>query len=64
MKHSYLETLSIDKGNLTDTRTIIRSTYQLPYICCSWVFLSFLMFGLGYLTKDHFFTNCEPDGSL
>jgi hypothetical protein len=56
--------LTMDENLLSDTRPIILHNYRLCTLISSCVFVGLLSFGLGYLTRDQYFIDCECDGSL
>ena len=56
--------LSMDENLLSDTRPIILHNYRLCTLISSCLLVGLLSFGLGYLTRDQYFIDCECDGSL
>jgi hypothetical protein len=56
--------LTMDENLLTDTRPIILHNYRLCTLISSCLLVGLVTFGLGYLTRDQYFTDSECDGSL
>ena len=58
--------LTVDENLLTDTRPIILHNYRLCTVITSCLLVGLVTFGIGYLTRDQYSTECECvcDGSV
>ncbi len=58
--------LTIDENLLDDTRPIILHNYRLCTVITSCLLVGLVTFGVGYLTRDQYSTECECvcDGSV
>ena len=58
--------LTMDETLLDDTRPIILHNYRLCTVIVSSLFVGAIAFGLGYVTRDQYITDCHCicDGSM
>ena len=58
--------LTMDETLLDDTRPIILHNYRLCTVILSSLLVGAISFGLGYVTRDQYITDCDCicDGSL
>ena len=56
--------LTMDDTLLDDTRPIILHNYRLCTVILSSLLVGAISFGLGYVTRDQYITDCICDGSL
>jgi hypothetical protein len=58
--------LTVDENLLDDTRPIILHNYRLCTVITSCLLVGLFTFGVGYLTRDQYSTECECvcDGSV
>ena len=58
--------LTVDENLLDDTRPIILHNYRLCTVITSCLLVGLVTFGVGYLTRDQYSTECECvcDGSV
>tara|TARA_B100000212_G_scaffold341069_1_gene323207 strand:+ start:868 stop:1083 length:216 start_codon:yes stop_codon:yes gene_type:complete len=54
-------TMVNDTTNTTSTIDTVRfyNNYRFPCICWSWGLIGIVTFGLGYVTKEQFFMDCD-----